>query len=252
MLAWGALKRMPEPLATTGTILTALATLVGAVFGRARVEAKEPYRILDRSLEPRLELVGVPTAADLTFSDLKMPDDWIDPPDPIVMTPAVLKSERQLPPLRAPHARKDLTVVTAEKGADLLVAFLNREGRTGHFAVYEIDDLWLLCCELHDIEPIHGRFIREVLENRGLKLGQVRLNTPQFAAIRARTGKERLVVYRIPTSRRLGVPLPDKDGCSPPKGGDRPDSTVRAPGAHRLAPGYRENTPDFNQIGAAA
>lgn len=243
---------MPEPIATTGTIFAALATLVGAVFGRARVDAKGPDRILDRSLEPQLELVGVPKADDLTFSDLKMPDDWIDAPEPIGVPKSSASSVRRRPPLRAPHAGKDLTVVSAEKGADTFVAFLNREGRTGYFAVHEIDDLWSLCCELHDIEPIHGRFIREVLENRGLKLGQVRLNTPQFAAIRARTGKERLVVYRIPTSRRLGMPLPDKGGYAPPKGGDRPDSTVHTPGAHRLAPGYRENTPDFNQIGAAA
>lgn len=103
---------------------------------------------------------------------------------------------------RPPHYRpRPRLVVSIEESVDHLIQFMNAEGKTGVFCAAEIDSHYLSCCELLDLEPHEPRFVRECLAGRRLKIGLKRLLTPEYRAIHVRTGKDRLVLYRIPKFR---------------------------------------------------
>ena len=129
--------------------------------------------------------------------------------------PAVARTARVKPE----HVmRRHLKVVSVEKAVDILIAFMNSEGQTGTFSASEIDAYWQWCCEAEDLEPIKCRFIREALDGRGLKLGLIRLLTPEYAAVRQRTGSDRCVLYRIPRCRKVAgidTELPETKPANP-------------------------------------
>lgn len=133
---------------------------------------------------------------------------------------------------RVPSYQKPpLAIVPSAKAADLLIAFMNGEGKTGCFTASEVDDYWLVTAEMHDLEPLDCRFVREALDGKGLKVGQKRLNTPEYLAVRQRTGKGRAVLYRIPRCRaqagqETDVPAhyPAKTAETRPASGHRPAS----------------------------
>ena len=142
--------------------------------------------------------------------------------------PSAIKNDVQLPP-RLPHFRQpELACVTLPKAIDLLIDWCNGQGLVGVHSSSEIETYWKTACVELDLEPIDVRFIREALDGRGLRLGQKRLNTPEYIAIRQRTGKDRLVLYRIPRSRAVAAPVPEE-----------PATTPGHPAADRLRPGTR-------------
>lgn len=106
--------------------------------------------------------------------------------------------ERRRPPHYRPRPR---LVVSIDTAVDHLIQYLNAEGKTGIWSSREIDEHYLACCELLDLEPHEPRFVRECLAGRRLKIGLKRLLTPEYRAIHVRTGKDRLVLYRIPRCR---------------------------------------------------
>lgn len=100
--------------------------------------------------------------------------------------------------------------VSIQEATDIVIEYLNDFETTGLLTVTEVDTYCEDAFVSENIERIDPRFVREELASRGLWLGQKRLNTPQYAPIRARTGKSRLVLYRIPKRRVLAGVQPAK------------------------------------------
>lgn len=135
-----------------------------------------------------------------------------------------------------------LTVVSSMgKAADIFIQWMNEEGYVGIYSASEIDSYWLACCEMLDIEPLRPKFLREALDGKSAKLGLTRLNSPQYAHIRQRTGKDRLVLYRIPRCRVAVGSEPAVPGGSP----GTPSPNRQSSG---IVSGNRENDSDFRRV----
>ena len=204
-------------MSINGIILTAASALFGAVAGLRRQERTGAFAPVIPAL-PMPEVEGVESAEQ-------------DEP----------KSE----PLRVkvPHySRRLRTVLHPPKAVDVLIHFLNSEGIHGVFAASEIDEYWLWCAEMLDIEPIDCRFVREAFEGKGLRIGQKRLNTPEFVPVRQRIGKGRAVLYRVPRCRAQAGQSPAEADASPvmaaaarPSSGQEPAIAEKAKQIRRAA-----------------
>lgn len=143
---------------------------------------------------------------------------------------------------RIPHYQPPkLAVVSTAKAADLLIDWANGEGYVGLYTASEIDEHWKTACAMLDLVELDVRFVREALESRGLKVGKKRLNTPEYVHIRERTGKDRLVLYRIPKVRmksEIGPDQPDGDPGHPSQG--RPSAGP--------VPARARNDSDFRRV----
>lgn len=104
------------------------------------------------------------------------------------------------------------TCVHPGKAAELLVEYMNAEGLTGLYTAAEIDWYWSLVVELYDLEFISPQFVRSAMGR--FHQGQKRLNTPEFLAIRQRTGQTRANLYRIPKCRVLAGHETDEAGIA--------------------------------------
>ena len=145
---------------------------------------------------------------------------------------------------RVPSYQKPtLAIVPAAKAADLLIAFMNGEGKTGYFTASEIDDYWLMTAEMHDLELLPCGVVREVLDSMGLKCknlktNQKRLNMPEYMAVRQRTGKTRAVLYRIPRSRAKAGQLPDQAHPDPAMAAETRLSSGYSPASTEISNDY--------------
>lgn len=154
-----------------------------------------------------------------------------DPVLPGLVIPPSAAASRRVPSYRRPT----LTIVPAAKAADLLIAFMNGEGKTGYFTASEIDEYWLVTAEMHDLEPMYCAIVREALDGKGLWVGQKRLNMPEYLAVRQRTGRSRAVLYRIPRCRASSGQSTDPADYSPAAAAE----TRHKPGNH---PAVGENS----------
>lgn len=130
-----------------------------------------------------------------------------------------------------PDVRKRLAprlVVAPVKAAEILVEFMNSEGAHGYFTSKEIDEWWGFAVSARDLERMSAQAVREALESRGLKVGQSRLNSPEYATVRQRNPKAvRPVLYRIPRCRSAAGGKPDSPDSSRNQSGQsghRPDA----------------------------
>jgi len=223
---------MPEPVATTGTILTALATLVGAVFGRARIESRPfiPVNRLafDHALPMPIATMRVETAST--------PIRVASPPQSLRNASLEVEHDARRP---APIPRRRDKIVTPEKAVDHLVAFMNAEGSTGLFGAREIDDWWKYCCDELELAYFDCQILREALDIRGLKIGERRLNMPEFLHVKQRTRKNRLTLYRIPRLRAVAKATPVEETASPEL---RSADAVEPPSDRRGFPGVTPAT----------
>lgn len=126
-------------------------------------------------------------------------------------------------------------IVSQARAAEILVEFMNSEGQSGLFTAKEIDEWWGFAAAARDIEHLTGYTVREALDCRGLKLGQRRLNNPEYIAVRQRTGQTRPVLYRIPKVRTQAGTSPDAPASSrsdrqssSPRTGSQPDAVPMA------------------------
>lgn len=99
------------------------------------------------------------------------------------------------------------------EAVELLLEYMNAEGRTGLFTAAEIDLYWSITVELYDLEYISPQFVRSAMGR--FHQGQKRLNTPEFAAIRQRTGQTRANLYRIPKCRAVAGSEAERTGTTP-------------------------------------
>lgn len=103
-------------------------------------------------------------------------------------------------------------IVSQARAAEILIEFMNSEDQHGYYTSREIDEWWAFAAAARDIEHINGAIVREALESRGLRMGQRRLNAPEFLIVRQRSGQVRPVLYRIPKCRTSTGELPDDPG----------------------------------------
>lgn len=135
-------------------------------------------------------------------------------PMPVAQPKPQINSEP--PRYRTPHYEAPKkAVVSVAKACDLLIEWMNAEGHTGVYSASEIDEFWAVTTEMCDLVEIDCRFIREALEGKGLRIGQKRLNTPEYLHVRQRTGKSRVVLYRIPRCRGMAGQEPSKADAHP-------------------------------------
>lgn len=111
------------------------------------------------------------------------------------------------PPLVCAFDRHRLTsrrAVAPVKAAAMLIQFMQDEGAIGNFTVAEIDEFWRWMCASQNLDQLHPNVVRSELSGTpGVWLGLRRLNGPEFREVRARTGKDRSVIYRIPPAGRI-------------------------------------------------
>lgn len=168
---------MMDSLLSVWTLATplSLAGLSGAVLGlrRRRRGSAAPVRV-----EPALIVPLLPPAA----ADVRE--------EPVASLPEV-------------RARlKPRAIVSQARAAEILVEYMNSENQHGYFTAHEIDEWWSCAMSNLDLEHISVQIVREALESRGLRVGQRRLNTPEFALVRQRNPLSvRPVLYRIPRCR---------------------------------------------------
>lgn len=141
-------------------------------------------------VEPRLDPPPLPPAAAL------------QPP-----APPPLDSIASLPEIRRRMAPR--LIVSAARSAEILIEFMNSENQTGYFTASEIDEWWAFAAAARDIERLSSQTVREALEGRGLRIGQRRLNAPEYLAVRQRTAQTRPVLYRIPRIRSQAGAVPE-------------------------------------------
>lgn len=201
----------------SATVVTAVATLLGVRIAVTR---------MDRENVSRAKPAELPAYPVLKASE---PERY-SPPN---------TSDRRKTPHYAPPK---LTVISSMgKAADVFIQWMNEEGYIGIYSASEIDSYWLACCEMLDIEPLRPKFLREALDSKNAKIGLTRLNSPQYMHIRQRTGKDRLVLYRIPRCRVAVGTEPAVPGGSP----GNPSPVRQASG---IVSGNRENDSDFRRV----
>lgn len=128
---------------------------------------------------------------------------------------------------RLPHYRKpQLACVSLPKATDLLIDWCNGQGLVGVYCASEIATYWKTACIELDLEPLNVKLIWEAFDGRGLRLGLKRLNTPEYIAIRQRTGKDRLVLFRIPRCRVVAGSMTEAPATTP----DLPATSRQQPG----------------------
>jgi len=168
---------MIEVLASSWNVVTPCAV---AVFGLS-MWAREFHR-------GRRLLMSMQTAAPLPVQP--QPVETRETPEPVATLPDV--RARMQPRL----------IISQAKSAEILVEFMNSEGATGYFTASEIAEWWKFAEAARDIESMHPQIVREALDARGLKVGQRRLNSPEYATVRQRNPSAvRPVLYRIPKVR---------------------------------------------------
>lgn len=117
---------------------------------------------------------------------------------------------------RVPHyPAPDLEIVTIHKACDLFIDWMNHQGKIGLWTSSEIDLYWRTACIDLDLEPFEPCFLREALAGRKLKVGQRRLNSPEYLHIKKRTSAVRPVLYRIPRCRAMSGAEPEHPATSP-------------------------------------
>ena len=161
-----------------------------------------------------------------------VPAATCDPVPARAPSPAAL---RRVPSYQKPT----LAIVPAAKAADLLIAFMNGQSATGCFTASEIDEYWLWTAQTENLEPLDFRFVREALDGKGLKIGQKRLNTPEYMAVRQRTGKGRAVLYRIPRSRIGAGQAPAEPATYSDKAAEARPTSGHAPASAEISNAYR-------------
>lgn len=123
---------------------------------------------------------------------------------PSPQSPAVVDI-REEPVASLPEVRarlKPRAIVSQARAAEILVEYMNSENQHGYFTAHEIDEWWGFAMSALEIEHVSVQIVREALETRGLRVGQRRLNTPEFASVRQRNPSSvRPVLYRIPRCR---------------------------------------------------
>lgn len=166
-------------------------------------------------------------------------------PMPVAPTPKP-QINSEPPRYRTPHYEAPKkAVVSVAKACDLLIEWMNAEGHTGVFSASEIDEFWAVTTEMCDLVEIDCRFIREALEGKGLRIGQKRLNTPEYLHVKQRTGKSRLVLYRIPRCR--GVV-----GTEPSKADGNPASPARSRNGSGTDPAINQKSSENISVREAA
>lgn len=154
------------------------------------------------------------------------------PPPVAVVEPAV-EHVSDLPEIRRRMTPR--LIVSQARAAEILIEFMASEGQSGYFTSKEIDEWWAFTSAARDIERINAADVREALDSRGLRVGQKRLNAPEYLAVRQRTGQTRPVLYRIPRIRTQAASLPDDPEVpqhvrkpSNPLSGKKPDGLQTA------------------------
>lgn len=130
------------------------------------------------------------------------------PAPPMAVPEPTVEHVSPLPEIRRRMAPR--LIVSQARAAEILIEHMNSEDAHGYFTKNEIDEWWGFACAARDIERINGAIVREALAARGLRVGQRRLNTPEFLCVRQRTGQVRPVLYRIPRCRTVSGSVPDE------------------------------------------
>ena len=185
-----------------------LQTLAGTVSGAAMmlicttVAQRVPARWLDRvrsseAAPPAVEASKVHQAAAIAaVPDLLQPAVKADPA-PIVPASA--------PPIVRAHYADGLnrkTRVAPVKAARVLIDFMQAHGASGYFTPGEINEWWRWACAELNLDTLHPDVVRaELASLPNVWKPNTRLNAPEYRAVKARTGKERSILYRIPAAR---------------------------------------------------
>lgn len=94
--------------------------------------------------------------------------------------------------------------VAPVKAAQILIQFMQDHDETGYYTAKEIDKWWQLATVDLNLAPMHETIVRSKLaEIPGVHVGVKRLNQPEFVEVKARTKRERAVIYRIPVKGRF-------------------------------------------------
>lgn len=113
-------------------------------------------------------------------------DDWTD-------------TNRPLKPREKPiHFRPLRPAVELNKAVDYFIRWANDADLTGLFTAAEIDELWRRANNELGFAEIQPIFMRGALSERNLRIGKRRTMTPEYAAVRQRTGIQRGTLYRLP------------------------------------------------------
>lgn len=116
------------------------------------------------------------------------------------------------------------------KAAEIFVSFMQEYDATGYFSVGEIDAWWHGCMDALGLDYLHPAVLRsELAAIPGCYIGNKRLNRPAFRSVKARTGRERAVLYRIPmTEIEARAGAGHEAGHVPDDAGARTGSTTGA------------------------
>lgn len=118
--------------------------------------------------------------------DNDLRDDWTD-------------TNRPLKPREKPiHFRPLRPAVELNKAVDHFIRWANDAALTGLFTAAEIDELWRRANNELGFAEIQPIFVRGALSERNLRVGKRRTMTPEYAAVRQRTGTQRGTLYRLP------------------------------------------------------
>lgn len=125
----------------------------------------------------------------------------------------VRTDSRREPDLHLPAQSKPATAIAAfnhdqlthapriapVKAAQMLIQFMQARGATGYFTVPEIDAWWSLLVAEQKLDDLHPTVVRSELSAiPNTWMGLRRLNGPEFRTVKARTGRDRAILYRIP------------------------------------------------------
>jgi len=109
------------------------------------------------------------------------------------------------PPIVRAHYVEGLnrkTRVAPVKAARVLIDFMQAHDAGGYFTPGEINEWWRWACAELNLDPLHPDVVRaELAALPNVWKPNTRLNAPEYRAVKARTGKERSILYRIPAAR---------------------------------------------------
>lgn len=109
------------------------------------------------------------------------------------------------PPRVLAHYQDGLTHktrVAPVKAARILISFMQEHDATGYFTPAEINEWWRWACKELKLDQLHPDVVRaELAALPNVWKPNTRLNAPEYRAVKARTGKERSILYRIPAAR---------------------------------------------------
>lgn len=140
------------------------------------------------------------------------------------------------PPRVLAHYQDGLTHktrVAPVKAARILISFMQEHDATGYFTPAEINEWWRWACKELKLDQLHPDVVRaELAALPNVWKPNTRLNAPEYRAVKARTGKERSILYRIPAARSeaggMAGAARDSWAATGPAAGHRPANAKKA------------------------